>query len=282
MRVSRTVVRIFGGALLLVLVLAGPAGAHDPIFVDELTAPVDSPIIGDGTISFATYGVITEPNRTAHVRLDLADGDTLHVEVLVPDQPPENERDDFSHLTLGITAPDGAVTQLPGGSIIDRYDERFTGTAYLRVAELDAPATTGTYELAITSTRPTRFTVATGRTEQFGTEVTNYQRRSLDAVTSWYTTPPPQPAPDTSPAPTSTTTTTAAPPPPSTGGQPTTPSTSATSSSEPDNPGTEVATASATESTYDADGGPPVAVLLAGVAVLLAAGWWLRRRASQR
>lgn len=281
MRVSRAVIRILGGALLLVLVLAVPARAHDPIFVDEQTAPAESPIIGDGTISFATYGVITAPNGVAHVRLELADGEPFHVEVLVPDQPPENERDDFSHLSLGITAPDGTVTQLAGGSIIDRYDERFTGTAYLRVAELDAPATAGTYALAVTSTRPTRFTVATGRTEQFGTEVANYQRRSLDAVASWYATPPPEPAPTTTPAPATTTaaaptTTTAALP------APTAPATPSTSTSEPAEPGREMAAASATEPTDGSGRSSTVVVLLAGVAVLLAAGWWLRRRSAQR
>ena len=62
----------------------------------------------------------------------------------------------------------------------------------------------GTYELTITSTRPTRFTVATGQKEQFGTEVANYQRRSLDAVAAWYEAPPPAPAPTSTVGPTTT------------------------------------------------------------------------------
>lgn len=273
-RVSRAVIRMLVGGLLLTLVLASPAGAHDPIFVDERTLLADSPIIRDGTISFATYGVITEPEGVAHVRLDLADGDTLHVEVLVPDQPPENDLDDFSHLTVTVTAPDGSVEEIPGGSIIDRYDERFTGTAYLRVAELDAPAITGTYGLAITSTRPTRFTVATGRTEQFGTEVANYERGSLDAITTWYQTAPPEPTPTTTA--TAPPTTSAAPPPTSVSS---TSTTSVPPPSDSNDTGTEVAAAPTAESADGSDSSTTVVVLAAAVA-LAAAGWWFVRRRS--
>ena len=44
---------------------------------------------------------------------------------------------------------------------IDRYDERFTGTAYLRVAELDAPASAGAHHDHRRSPRPDH----TGHTE---------------------------------------------------------------------------------------------------------------------
>ena len=119
-------------------------------------------VIQDGTISFAVYGTIAEAGGSSHVRLDLADGDTFNLEVLVPDRDPENTLDDFSHLTITTTAPDGSSTELQGDGVIDRFDEPFTNTSYLRLIEFEAPAVAGTYELTVTSSRPTRFTVATG------------------------------------------------------------------------------------------------------------------------
>jgi hypothetical protein len=270
---------MLGGGLLLAVVLATPAGAHDPIFVDDATALSESPIIGDGSISFATYGTIAEANRSAHVRLDLADGDTFGLEVLVPDQPPENGQDNFSHLTLAATAPDGSTTELRADGVIDRFDEPFTNTSYLRVIEFAAPAVAGTYELTITSTRPTRFTVATGQKEQFGTEVANYQRRSLDAVAAWYETPPPTPAPTTTVEPT----TTVSPPPPpssSTTSSSTTSSTTSTSvapSAEPGDADAEIA-APAGEPASGPGAGAVAAVLAIGIAALVVAAWWLTRR----
>ncbi|MFA9564756.1 MAG: hypothetical protein ACERLM_08640 [Acidimicrobiales bacterium] len=148
-------VRGLGGGLLLALVLASPAAAHDPIFVDDATPPAESPVIQDGTISFAVYGTIAEAGGSSHVRLDLADGDTFNLEVLVPDRDPENTLDDFSHLTITTTAPDGSSTELRGDGVIDRFDEPFTDTSYLRLIEFEAPAVAGTYELTITSSLPT-------------------------------------------------------------------------------------------------------------------------------
>lgn len=273
---SRVLVRMLGGGLLLVLVLASPAEAHDPIFVDDVTPLSESPVIRDGSISFAVYGTITEAGRSSHVRLDLGDGDTFNLEVLVPDRPPENGLDDFSHLSLTATAPDGSVTELRGGGVIDGFDEPFSDTSYLRVVEFDAPAGAGTYELTVTSTRPTRFTVATGQKEQFESEVVNYQRGSLDAVATWYETPPPVPVPTTRAEPTTTVGT--APPPPSVS---TAPSPAGTSVAPPDElagPGPEVAATSPTESSDGSNGGALALVVAVGLVAALAAGWWLSRR----
>ena len=193
----RTAAAAVTGASALVL-LAGPAAAHDPIFVDDDTPAADSPRIVDGSISFATYGVIDEPGGSAHLRLDHADGDELVVELLVPDQPPEGELDDFSHLTVEITDPEGEARTLRADEVLGTFDEPFTRTSYLRLLELAEPAAAaGTYAIAVTSEIPTRFTLATGRTEQFGTPVEGYERQPLAALDTWYSTPPPTAAPTT-------------------------------------------------------------------------------------
>lgn len=178
------------GAVLLVGV-ADPAGAHDPIFVDDATAAQDSPRILDGSISFATYGLIGTPGGSGHLRLDLEAGDELVLELLVPDQPPESALTDFSHLRVTVDDPAGEATVLDAGPVLGRFDEPFTGTSYLRLLESTSPALPGTYTLTVTSEIPTRFTLATGRTEQFGTPVEAYERLPLTELDTWYATAPP-------------------------------------------------------------------------------------------
>lgn len=190
--------------LCLVLVISGVvlpdvAWAHDPVFVEEATPVEDSPLVEDGTISFATYGLITTPGEDASIRLRMAAGDELIVELLVPDKPPENAYDDFSHIHLTITAPDGTSTELVAGPVLERFDEPFSNTSYLRLIEYEAEAVEGVTEVTVSSEVPTRFTVATGRTEQFGTDVSEYERQGLDVLATWYETPPPAGPTATSP-----------------------------------------------------------------------------------
>jgi len=170
--------------------LADAAGAHDPIFVDEVTAVEDSPLIEDGAISFATYGVIERPAGEAHVRMQLGAGQTFNMELLVPDRPPENDLESFDHLEVDVVTPDGATETFTASSVLDRFDEPFSQTSYLRLLEHEAPAQPGVTTVTVRSALPTRFTLATGRTEQFGTPVAEYERVGLEALDAWYTTPP--------------------------------------------------------------------------------------------
>ncbi len=190
----------FGATVLaaaaLVLAAASPVSAHDPIFIDDATPPEESPRILDGSVSFATYGVIEQPGGSGHLRLDLEAGEELVVELLVPDQPPENTLVDFSHLRATVLDPSGTQTVLTAGAALGRFDEPFTGTSYLRLIESTEPALPGTYTVTVTSEIPTRFTLATGRTEQFGTPVEDYERRPLSQLDSWYELPPPATAVD--------------------------------------------------------------------------------------
>jgi len=204
-RLRRALVAVPVATVAVIGLLAGPTAAHDPIFVDDETGADASPRIIDGSVSFATYGVIDEPGGTAYLRLELVDGDQLVLELLVPDQPPENERDDYSHLAVAITDPAGAVTPLTASTPLGAFDEPFTQTSYLRLIEHVEPAAAGTYLIAVSSEIPSRFTLATGRTEQFGTPVESYDRQPLSTLDAWYATPPPTaPAPVESPPPTGT------------------------------------------------------------------------------
>lgn len=191
------------GLIAAVFGLPTAAWAHDPIFVNDQTPVEASPLIEDGTISFATYGQISTPGARASFRLRLAAGQQFGAELLVPDRPPENTRVDNSHLRMTITTPDGKVTELVGAAVIEQFDEPFSKTSYLRMLRHDAPAVAGITTITVSSSLPTRFTVATGQTEKFGTTVSDYERQGLDVLATWYRTPPPE-VPVTSTPPSST------------------------------------------------------------------------------
>jgi len=186
---------------------AGTAFAHDPIFVSESTPPEASPLIEDGTISFATYGRIERDGGSSSVRVRLEAGERLGIDLLVPDREPERSEHEYTHLSVKVTNPDGTTNVYRAGDVQDRFDEPFSKTSYLRLLREGTASTGGVHIITVTSERPTRFTLATGVTEQFGSTVADYERRPLSDLAAWYSTPPstveaPASAPATSALPT--------------------------------------------------------------------------------
>ena len=78
--------------LLLVLILASPASAHDPlILLPEQKTPLNGPFLPDGTISFALYGSLLEKNDTRAFQFYLDSDDRLDISLLIPNLEPENQ-----------------------------------------------------------------------------------------------------------------------------------------------------------------------------------------------
>ena len=168
------------------------ASAHDPIIIDDSqTTPESGPLLLDGTISFALYGVLGGGGDTRGFRVRLREGDRLTVELLVPNLAPETELSDAELPRVLIGAPDGTTwTLAPDMRVV--FDEPFSRTSYLRLATFGEEAVAGDYEVTVTGTEPARFTVAVGTLERFGTPVENVIDRSagVPAVVEWYSTAP--------------------------------------------------------------------------------------------
>jgi hypothetical protein len=178
-------------------VLPGVASAHDPIILAESqTSPASGPLLPDGTISFALYGVIDAPGETRGFRVRLNDGERLSVSMLIPDLAPENALARDALPTLRIESPDGAARDL-SPDIRVPFDEPFTQTRYLRLVELDEPAVAGEYAITVAGSQPARFTVSVGTTEMFGTPVEGAIDRAagITGVQAWYATAPPEVTP---------------------------------------------------------------------------------------
>lgn len=174
--------------VLFGLLPASVAKAHDPIILtSDQTSPTDGPLLPDGTISFALYGLLESPGDMRGFRVNFIEGDSLYISILIPDLAPENQLDEASLPFLELTDPSGAKTKLSVGEKVS-FAEPFTGTNYVRLTELTAVATTGTYSVVITGDSPSRFTVSVGQKEMFGTPVENVPNRDLGVggVMSWY------------------------------------------------------------------------------------------------
>ncbi len=196
--------RLAGLAIIVITItvgLATVAGAHEPVFVTAGDArPAAGPLLEDGNHSFAVYGVLTEPGATRGFRSQLVAGQALVADLLVPDRSPERELRAPDLPTVTITWPDGTRRTLDSELRI-RFDEPFTATSYIRIAELREPASqTGVYSFSVAGRVPARFTLATGTVEGFGGVVRDAKPVPPGGLGSWYASPPPSSPPTSRPA----------------------------------------------------------------------------------
>lgn len=180
--------------------------AHDPIIIeDDQTSPEIGPFLPDGTVSFALYGRTSNRGDTRSFRVQFAEGDPLHVSLLIPDVFPENTLADEDLPYLQVVDPSGSTTTLKADRRI-AFAEPFTGTNYIRLVEEVDVARAGVYTITVVGGSPARFTVSVGFEETFGTPVDGVRDRAVgvDGVMAWYNTPPAPPVDPEANAPSTT------------------------------------------------------------------------------
>ena len=182
--------------MAVVLSVAGPAAAHDPIFLsDDQTSPDTGPYMPDGTISWALYGVVLGAGDTRGFEFDLRSGDELFISLLIPNLEPETTLADNELPTIELETPSGEVKSIVP-EVREVFDEPFSNTSYVTLAELREPGEAGRYRGVVVGNAPSRFSVAIGEEEIFFTET----KRSGDRPSTfqeiaaplnvWYSTPP--------------------------------------------------------------------------------------------
>ncbi|NNC81439.1 MAG: hypothetical protein HKN94_14950 [Acidimicrobiales bacterium] len=197
---SSSVLRRVSAAIALIAItlvsFAAPAAAHDPIFLsDDQTTPDTGPFMPDATISWALYGQVLGDGDTRGFEFDLRDGDELFVGLLIPNLEPELQLADDELPVLTISRPDGTTIDIVAEERVV-FDEPFTKTSYVNLAELREPGMGGRYEGIVTGNAAARFSVAIGETELFFTDAerTGDRPSSFQEIEkplrAWYTTPP--------------------------------------------------------------------------------------------
>ncbi len=197
---SRFVRAAVAGLLVAVLALLSPtsASAHDPIVIDESqVTPELGPYLPDGTISWALYGSVLFNGDTRGFEFDLEPGDALYISLLIPNLEPEISLTDAELPVVELIGPNGEVSLLKAGDSRPVFNEPFSGTSYITLAEQRETAFGGRYRATISGIAAARFTISVGATETFGTPAERAIGRTLGAqasiapVQAWYDTAPP-------------------------------------------------------------------------------------------
>lgn len=182
-------------ATSIVLGMSAPAFAHDPIFITaDQTTPDTGPFMPDGSISWALYGSVLSDGDTRGFEFDLREGDEVFVSLLIPNLSPEVDLADGELPIIELEAPDGTMKVI-SPEIREVFDEAFSRTSYVTLAEYREPGQAGRYRGVIVGNAAARFSVAIGETEIFFTETERSGDRPSNfaeitgPLTVWYTTP---------------------------------------------------------------------------------------------
>ena len=134
-----------------------PVRAHQPVILNSLAKDVDSsPILLDGTTSFAVYANFTKTNsssvQTRYVRFLHQSGDRLTMQYLIPDTRMMNKLGRNSLPQVSLISPNGKIERI---AITERtpFFERFSGKRYLYLARIERAADPGLYTLEIRTKR---------------------------------------------------------------------------------------------------------------------------------
>jgi len=154
-------------ALALIL-SAGPALAHYPVNLKSSHNTVSkSPILLDGTISFAVYADFAKAKEKRSVRFALKKGDELNVEYLIVDAMPTNKLKSSQLPLITITSPSGKKIVMKINERSPFY-EPYGKKNYFFLSRISQGGEAGIYSITATAKTKSSVVIAIGRTETRG------------------------------------------------------------------------------------------------------------------
>lgn len=168
------------GAVALALSLLPSAHAHLPVRLGETAKKLaSSPIILDGTVSFAVYAEFSAAETkksvaTSFIRFRHQAGDDLAVQYLIPDTARMRSMKKKELPKVVITAPTGTVTRLTPNERT-RFSKPYLPQDYFYLSRVSALAEPGIYQVRVRAKSAASVLVAIGAEEipgevlQFGT-----------------------------------------------------------------------------------------------------------------
>lgn len=155
-------------ALALLVGASAPSHAHFPVTLSTAHNKAGtSPILIDGTISFAVYANFSKAKEERFVRFALKDGEELNLEYLILDQSPTNKLKNSQLPTVVVTSPTGKKINL---TIKERtpFFEPFGKKNYFYLSRTSQSGEAGIYTVRATAKTRSSIVVAIGRTETRG------------------------------------------------------------------------------------------------------------------
>ena len=155
-------------ALALLVGAGAPSHAHFPVTLSTAHNKAGtSPILIDGTISFAVYANFAKAKEERYVRFALKKDDELNLEYLILDQSPTNKLKNSQLPTVDVTSPSGKKINL---IIKERtpFYEPFGKKNYFYLARINEIGESGIYTVRATAKSRASIVVAIGRTETRG------------------------------------------------------------------------------------------------------------------
>jgi hypothetical protein len=147
---------------------AGPALAHYPVNLKASHNTVSkSPILLDGTISFAVYADFSKAKDQRSVRFALKEGDELNVEYLILDASPTNKLKSSQLPGVTITTPSGKKIVMKINERSPFY-EPYGKKNYFFLSRISQSAEAGIYSITATAKKKSSAVIAIGRTETRG------------------------------------------------------------------------------------------------------------------
>ncbi len=151
-------------ALALIL-SGGPVLAHYPVNLKASHNTVSkSPILLDGTISFAVYADFNKAKDKRSVRFALKEGDDLNVEYLIVDAAPTNRLKSAQLPSIAITTPSGKKIAMKINERSPFY-EPYGKKNYFFLSRISQSAEAGIYSITATAKTKSSAVIAIGRTE---------------------------------------------------------------------------------------------------------------------
>lgn len=153
-------------ALFIALFLpASGASAHQPVTLNiahrELAS---SPILLDGTISFAIYATMTKARQERFLRFQHRAGEEVKIEYLIPDEPVMKKTPRSLLPTLFLIDPTGKESVIKPNERT-YFFEPFGKKGYYYLSRYRSQAVAGTYSIRITSKRASSVVIAVGSRE---------------------------------------------------------------------------------------------------------------------
>lgn len=144
---------------------AMPASAHQPVILTAESARIDaSPVLVEGSISFAVTANFAKSGERRYFRFALRDGEALKLEYLILDRRPESALKNAKLPVVTITSPSGKKLNL-GINERTKFYEPYGKQNYLFLSRANRVGESGIYSVSIRSRAKASAIVAVGSKE---------------------------------------------------------------------------------------------------------------------